>query len=55
MVSRPVLTGVLLTAVGLAGYVLGVVREYPGRAFTVTVVMVAITLLVIGDDWGEHS
>lgn len=45
--------GGTLTVVGLAGYLVGVVAPYPGRAFSVTGVMVGITLLAIG--LGGHS
>jgi len=39
--------GVAATVVGVAGYVTGVVTPYPGRAFSVTAVIVGITLLSI--------
>lgn len=41
--------GALLTVGGVVGYVAGVVATYPGRAFSVTAVMVGITLLAIGN------
>jgi len=40
--------GIALTVAGLAGYALGVAVAYPGRAFSVTGVMVGITLLAVG-------
>jgi len=40
--------GSALTAAGLAGYVVGVVAPYPGRAFSVTGLMIGVTLLAIG-------
>ncbi|MFC7080366.1 hypothetical protein [Halorussus caseinilyticus] len=40
--------GGALTAAGLVGYVAGLTSPYPGRAFSVTGVMVGITLLAIG-------
>ncbi|MFC4551596.1 MULTISPECIES: hypothetical protein [Halorussus] len=40
--------GVALTAAGLVGYLVGILAPYPGRAFSVTGVMVGITLLAIG-------
>lgn len=40
--------GLALTAVGLAGYVAGVVVAYPGRAFSLTAVMAGMTLLAVG-------
>jgi hypothetical protein len=39
--------GVAATVVGVAGYVAGVATPYPGRAFSVTAVIVGITLLSI--------
>lgn len=40
--------GLALTSASVLGYVAGVVAPYPGRAFTVTGLMVGITLLAIG-------
>lgn len=40
--------GLALTLAGLVGYLVGIVAPYPGRAFSVTGVMVGITLLAIG-------
>lgn len=40
--------GIALTVLGVAGYAVGVVAPYPGRAFAVTGVMVGITLAAIG-------
>lgn len=45
--------GVALTLVGVAGYLAGLVAPYPGRAFSVTGVMVGITLLAVGAAGGE--
>lgn len=45
--NRGIALGVALTAGGLAGYALGVVMAYPGRAFAVTLAMVGITLLAM--------
>jgi len=42
--------GVALLGLGLAGYVAGVLTPYPGRAFTITAVMVGITLAAIGGE-----
>jgi len=42
------LAGVGLTGLGLAGYVAGTAGGYPGRAFSVTAVMVGVTLLAVG-------
>lgn len=41
-------SGIVLTAVGVAGYLAGTTVEYPGRAFSVTAVMIGVTLLAIG-------
>lgn len=40
--------GALVTALGLAGYLVGASVAYTGRAFSVTAVMVGLTLLAIG-------
>ena len=45
--NRLMAAGIVLTAVGFVGYVVGVVQPYPGRAFSVTVVMAGITLVAI--------
>ena len=47
--------GTGLTLLGVGGYVLGILSPYPGRAFSVTVVMIGITLIGVhnvdgGDD-----
>jgi hypothetical protein len=41
--------GGALTLLGVVGYGAGVFEAYPGRAFSVTTVMVGITLLAIGN------
>lgn len=41
--------GLVLTLTSLAGYAVGVAADYPGRSFTVTGVMVGITLLAVGN------
>lgn len=46
--NRVLGTGAALTAVGVVGYVAGVLVPYPGRSFSVTAVMVGVTLLAIG-------
>lgn len=38
------LAGLTLAVVGLVGYVVGVYTAYPGRSFSITVVMVGIAL-----------
>lgn len=40
--------GAVLTLAGFGAYVLGVMTPYPGRAFSVTALMVGITLAAIG-------
>jgi len=41
--------GVVLTALALVGYGLGIVAPYPGRSISIAGVMVGITLLAIGN------
>lgn len=45
--NRLVAAGVGLLVLGLVGYAVGVVADYPARGFSVTAVMVGITLLAI--------
>ena len=45
--NRLVVAGSLLVVLGLAGYVGGVLAAFPGRSFSVTAVMVGITLVAI--------
>ena len=47
--------GILFTAVGLAGYVLGMRLAYPGRAFAVTAIMVGITLVAMRGAFGGEQ
>ena len=49
--NRVLSPGIALLVVGLAGYVLGIVVPYPGRAMTITGIMAGVTLSVIGL-WG---
>ncbi|WP_135851131.1 hypothetical protein [Halorussus salinus] len=46
--------GLALTFAGLVGYLVGLTAPYPGRAFSVTGVMVGITLLAIGR-WNDSE
>lgn len=46
--NRTLGTGLVLSAGGLVGYLVGVVVAYPGRAFSVTLVMIGITIAAIG-------
>ncbi|MFC6988833.1 hypothetical protein ACFQJD_09165 [Haloplanus sp. GCM10025708] len=47
--------GVGLSAVSLAGYVVGMLVTYPGRAFAITALMVGITLVAIGGAGGDAT
>lgn len=53
--NRTLALGVALTGAGVLGYVAGIVAPYPGRAFTVTAVMVGVTLMAIGRTGGETA
>jgi len=46
--QRVALLGAVVLALGLAGYAVGVETTYPGRAFSVTAVMLGIALLALG-------
>jgi len=53
--NRLVVAGAVLVALGVGGYAAGTLVEYPARAFSVTAVMLGITLIAIrradeGDD-----
>ena len=39
--------GLGLTALGLAGYVVGLSVPYPGRAFSLTALMVGLTVVAV--------
>lgn len=43
--NRGAVIGVVLVFAGLAGYALGVSGPYPGRAFSVTALMIGIALV----------
>lgn len=47
--------GIGFTLAGLVGYLVGLTTAYPGRAFSVTSVMVGIALLVVGADGGAET
>lgn len=53
--NRTLALGIALTGGGVLGYAAGIVTPYPGRAFTVTAVMVGVTLLAIGQNGGEAA
>ncbi|MFB6160620.1 MAG: hypothetical protein ABEJ61_05515 [Haloferacaceae archaeon] len=46
--KRVRVAGVALTALAVVGYVVGALAPYPGRAFTLTGVMVGLTLWAVG-------
>jgi hypothetical protein len=53
--DRTFLVGTGLTVVGVCGYVVGVLVSYPGRAFSLTALMLGITLAAIGESWGTGA
>jgi hypothetical protein len=46
--------GVALTVIGLACYAAGVALAYPGRSFSVTAVMIGVTLAAIAMPGAEE-
>lgn len=48
--NLPMVAGGVLTAVGVIAYGAGVAAAYPGRAFSLTLLMVGITLVLVGRD-----
>lgn len=40
--------GVTLTVAGVVGYVAGAVVAYPGREFSLTALMVGVTVIAVG-------
>jgi hypothetical protein len=53
--DRTFTVGAGLTVVGVCGYAGGVFVAYPGRAFSLTAIMVGITLAAIGDGRGTGA
>lgn len=53
--TRGTALGAALTLVGLVGYVAGVVVDYPGRAFSLTAVMVGVVLVAIARRSSERA
>jgi len=53
--DRTFIVGAGLTVVGVLGYVVGALADYPGRAFSLTAIMVGITLAAIGDQRGTSA
>lgn len=45
--NRLVVAGLVLVLAGVAGYAVGIARPYAGAGFSVTAVMVGITLIAI--------
>lgn len=54
-VNRVYVVGVVLAAIGLAGYAAGVAVAYPGRAFSLPVLMVGIALVAMRGAFEEGS
>ncbi|WP_247009677.1 hypothetical protein [Halorientalis litorea] len=46
--NRELVAGVVTLVAGLVGYVVGTAVSYPGRAFSVTAVMVGLLLVATG-------
>ena len=42
------IAGLVVTAIGVVGYAVGTAVAYQGRAFTLTAVMIGLTLVAIG-------
>jgi len=53
--DRTFLVGAGLSVAGVCGYVVGVLVAYPGRAFSLTAIMLGITLAAIGDHRGTGA
>ncbi|MFB6183645.1 MAG: hypothetical protein ABEI96_03740 [Haloarculaceae archaeon] len=50
--NRILAGGLALLAVGVVGYAVGVGTSYPGRAFSVSFVMIGTTVAAIGTSLG---
>ncbi|WP_435358105.1 hypothetical protein [Haloarchaeobius sp. DFWS5] len=46
--NRTFAAGVALTGLGLVGYLVGLATQYTGRAFSLTGIMVGLTLMALG-------
>jgi hypothetical protein len=53
--DRTFAVGVGLTVVGACGYVGGILVAYPGRALSLTAIMVGITLAAVGERGGTGA
>jgi hypothetical protein len=47
--NRTLVSGIGLTVLGVVGYVIGLLAPYPGRAFSITGIMVGITLAAVAN------
>lgn len=47
--NRTLVSGLGLTVLGVVGYVIGLLAPYPGRAFSITGIMVGITLAAVAN------
>lgn len=47
--NRTLASGLGLTVLSVVGYVIGLLAPYPGRAFSITGIMVGITLAAIAN------
>jgi hypothetical protein len=57
LIDRYTITGLCLFVAGVAGYVVGIYVTYPGRAFSIAVVMIGIALAAVAQRSanGEHE
>lgn len=53
--NRSMVAGGVVTALGIAGYGVGIAVAYPGRAFSLAALMVGITMVLVGRDQGAHE
>ena len=51
--QRLALLGIVLTLIGVSAYITGVFVQYPGRGFSITVVMIGLTLFGVGGLEGQ--
>ncbi|MFD1635025.1 hypothetical protein ACOZ4L_04710 [Haloplanus ruber] len=49
--DRAFRVGAALSVIGVCGYLVGVAVPFPGRAFSITAVMVGVTLVAVGEGW----
>lgn len=53
--NRYTITGLCLILGGLGAYVVGIAVTYPGRAFSITAVMIGVSLLAVGTGIGTET